>query len=304
MLDHVANGYTYQKGEEECTTTWGWKCKFPFKYKGETHNTCTFAHARGPAWCSTKTDEDNKHVPGLGFNWGNCADVCSKGTVDASHYFNKETRDKARLAKRFYDWMFEVKKMGTTMADEKATGMSIYWPAACTMRVADYRKTKLSSPEFAKMLVDVDHANGCWLVAAVKPAPPVCPKPFNRPCVDTKGTACVFPFTHKAFGGESITYTRCTDIGKTKYTKADKPWCSLRVDSTGKHMAALGETANWGECTYSCTGQCEENCVKCDMMSAATCTICGNTTYLHGSSCVTTCPNGFTCRCSQDRPHL
>jgi len=304
MLDHVADGYTYQKGEEECTTTWGWKCKFPFIYKGDTHNECTFAHGRRK-WCSTKTDENNKHVVGVGFNWGNCADQCSKGTVDAGHYFNKETRAKARLAKRFYDWMFEAKKMGATMEREKASGMSIYWPAACTMGAESYRKTKLSSPEFAKMLVDVDHANGCLFPAAVKPAAPVCPKQFDRPCVTTKGTACVFPFTYKPpQGGEPTIYTRCTNqgvIGKitkfgkvvTEGSKTDKPWCSFRVDDKGKHVTG-SSSKNSGECSDSCTGQCEENCVKCDMMSAATCTICGNFTYLHNSSCVNTCPTGFT----------
>ena len=49
---------------------------------------------------------------------------------------------------------------------------------------------------------------------------------------------------------------------------------------------------------FWCVGTFEriavKNCVKCDMMSAATCTLCGNSTYLHGSSCVATCPNGFT----------
>ena len=48
-------------------------CVFPFKFGGETHNKCKWEED-GP-WCSTKVDENGKHVGGQG-KWGNCGPGC------------------------------------------------------------------------------------------------------------------------------------------------------------------------------------------------------------------------------------
>ena len=51
-------------------------CIFPFEYKGVAHNQCTWdSDAGNSAWCSTKVDNDGKHIGGHG-NWGNCASKC------------------------------------------------------------------------------------------------------------------------------------------------------------------------------------------------------------------------------------
>ena len=45
------------------------KCKFPFSYKGIMYSDCTKT-GENFLWCSTKTDENNKHISG---QWGQCA---------------------------------------------------------------------------------------------------------------------------------------------------------------------------------------------------------------------------------------
>ena len=47
-------------------------CIFPFKFDGQTWNTCTNVDdPSGPYWCSTKVDDQGNHIGGQG-NWGNC----------------------------------------------------------------------------------------------------------------------------------------------------------------------------------------------------------------------------------------
>ena len=50
------------------------------------------------------------------------------------------------------------------------------------------------------------------------------------------GQPCKFPF--KYWG---TVYNSCIDMDM------DKPWCSTKVDETGKHMRG-----NWGNCDESC----------------------------------------------------
>ena len=54
---------TTRESTKKCT-----KCVFPFTYEGETFHTCTSVGEPAP-WCSTKTDENGNHVPGI---WGFC----------------------------------------------------------------------------------------------------------------------------------------------------------------------------------------------------------------------------------------
>jgi len=59
-----------------CLTVGGGKtgasCVFPFIYKGVKHNNCILIDADdGKPWCSTKTDQNGKHVGGQG-QWGHC----------------------------------------------------------------------------------------------------------------------------------------------------------------------------------------------------------------------------------------
>ena len=54
----------------------GLPCKFPFKYYGKVHNSCTDMmkkYTNNKPWCSTKVDETGKHMRG---NWGNCDESC------------------------------------------------------------------------------------------------------------------------------------------------------------------------------------------------------------------------------------
>ena len=50
-------------------------CIFPFKFAHKTFNTCTDEKDPGNFWCSTKVDEDGKHIGGAN-EWGYCADGC------------------------------------------------------------------------------------------------------------------------------------------------------------------------------------------------------------------------------------
>jgi len=48
------------------------RCKFPFKFKGKTFRSCTkFEDPDEKLWCSTKVDDDGKHIGKKGF-WGHC----------------------------------------------------------------------------------------------------------------------------------------------------------------------------------------------------------------------------------------
>ncbi|CAL4073043.1 unnamed protein product, partial [Meganyctiphanes norvegica] len=50
-------------------------CQFPFIFNGVTHTTCTTVEdPEGKLWCSTKTDNQNNHVPGGNFKHCTSAD--------------------------------------------------------------------------------------------------------------------------------------------------------------------------------------------------------------------------------------
>ena len=53
---------------------------------------------------------------------------------------------------------------------------------------------------------------------------------------------CKFPFRY-----DGNTYYSCTTAGNT-FDQRD-PWCSTKVDSTGKHVGGQGK---WGWCRHSC----------------------------------------------------
>ena len=49
-------------------------CRFPFKHKGKTYNSCTTDEdSDGKYWCSTKVDSNGELVRG---NWGYCDENC------------------------------------------------------------------------------------------------------------------------------------------------------------------------------------------------------------------------------------
>ena len=54
-------------------------CAFPFEFQGRLRNSCiTDLDPDGRLWCSTKTDQSNKHVGGQG-HWGYCPKNCEMG---------------------------------------------------------------------------------------------------------------------------------------------------------------------------------------------------------------------------------
>ena len=59
-------------------------CKFPFLYKGVPYSDCAWDD-KG-AWCSTKTDNQNKHETG---NEGTCSSSCpiKPHSENQSNYF-------------------------------------------------------------------------------------------------------------------------------------------------------------------------------------------------------------------------
>jgi len=291
MLDHIAYGYAYAKGEEACVTKWGYECQFPFKYKGIEYKSCT-SDQHTSLWCSTKVSEGREHVRGF-FNWGNCADVCVKGEVDPKKYFSAETIARAKLAKTAYLSSFYLRLLSPDMQNEKASGMAAYWPAACDMNILNFVKAKKLSPKFADLLASIDHTTSCtWKSGLLKgkpqprlfpkPEQAVCPGKLARPCVAViTGFACVFPFKYK---GKQ--YQSCSGIDETK------PWCSHKVDSNGEHVSG-----RWGYCAASCVFNCNAkvtDCLTCDITNAMKCTKCSDSKYLHNTACVTSCPKGFT----------
>ena len=65
--------------KEECKTTNGKTCVFPFIYKGVKYSGCTIAGSGGTPWCSTVTDKDGNYIdhPSNFHTWGNCGQNCS-----------------------------------------------------------------------------------------------------------------------------------------------------------------------------------------------------------------------------------
>uniref|UniRef100_A0A0K2SX46 Matrix metallopeptidase 9 (Gelatinase B, 92kDa gelatinase, 92kDa type IV collagenase) [Taeniopygia guttata] n=1 Tax=Lepeophtheirus salmonis TaxID=72036 RepID=A0A0K2SX46_LEPSM len=59
----------------ECKTTNGVACTFPFMYSGVTYQTCTSAQNNGVDWCATSL-----HETGEAKNYGNCASNCPGDT--------------------------------------------------------------------------------------------------------------------------------------------------------------------------------------------------------------------------------
>jgi len=53
----------------------GSACVFPFNYMGISHTGCTTIDGDTTPWCSTQTDANNDHVPGVGA-WGYCEESC------------------------------------------------------------------------------------------------------------------------------------------------------------------------------------------------------------------------------------
>ena len=51
------------------------KCVFPFKYGSKTYRSCTDISDPGRFWCSTKTDENGRHVTKRK-QWGYCHPSC------------------------------------------------------------------------------------------------------------------------------------------------------------------------------------------------------------------------------------
>jgi len=59
----------------------GSPCVFPFNFGGVSHSSCTTIDGDTTPWCSTQTDANNDHVPGVGA-WGYCDASCpGEGTV-------------------------------------------------------------------------------------------------------------------------------------------------------------------------------------------------------------------------------
>ena len=53
-------------------------CVFPFQFKKEEYTGCTTkSDPDGRYWCSTKVDENGKHIGGKGY-WGYCSALCPK----------------------------------------------------------------------------------------------------------------------------------------------------------------------------------------------------------------------------------
>merc|ERR1719348_2198362 len=69
-------------------------------------------------------------------------------------------------------------------------------------------------------------------VATAPPPPATVCKTVSGPVV---GGTCVFPFTFRG-----VSYTGCTTAD------GGQPWCSTRVDSSGRHIQG-----NWGNCAAS-----------------------------------------------------
>merc|ERR1711973_61048 len=60
----------------DCTTEQGKACQFPFIWRNITFTTCTnYLLEEDKPWCSTKVDQFNEHIPGIG-EWGYCDSNC------------------------------------------------------------------------------------------------------------------------------------------------------------------------------------------------------------------------------------
>jgi len=58
----------------DCATEEGRACQFPFIVNGQSFSSCT-SSGDSRAWCSTKVDQNNNHISGVG-EWGYCTASC------------------------------------------------------------------------------------------------------------------------------------------------------------------------------------------------------------------------------------
>jgi len=58
----------------DCATESGRACQFPFIVNGQSFSSCT-SSGDSRAWCSTKVDQNNNHISGIG-EWGYCTNSC------------------------------------------------------------------------------------------------------------------------------------------------------------------------------------------------------------------------------------
>jgi len=67
-------------------------CAIPFKYKGDLKDGCiTEDDPDGRQWCSTKVDDNLKHIAGQG-NWGYCTPSCPQHTISTTTTTRPTTR--------------------------------------------------------------------------------------------------------------------------------------------------------------------------------------------------------------------
>jgi len=73
-----------------CTTEDGRQCQFPFSYQGKEYTGCTAEHdPDGRRWCSTRVDNQGKHVQNAG-EWGYCSEQCQMGRLKQQQNFRKD----------------------------------------------------------------------------------------------------------------------------------------------------------------------------------------------------------------------
>ena len=63
-------GIAYKSGG--CEGTRKYHCKFPFKFNGKTHHSCT-KDGNEKLWCATEIDATNSNLK----DWGYCTESCS-----------------------------------------------------------------------------------------------------------------------------------------------------------------------------------------------------------------------------------
>ena len=71
--------YGIANQSEGCEGTRTFQCKFPFKFKGDTHNSC-IQEGNEKLWCATEIDTTNSELK----KWGNCIEPCS--TKDTGYF--------------------------------------------------------------------------------------------------------------------------------------------------------------------------------------------------------------------------
>ena len=244
---------------ENCKTTEGLQCQFPFRYNFKTYSSCTSVENNGIDWCPTDFHNDTLQAR----NWGNCSESCpiedsiAGSIIQFSVYDSKDEQtcyyNFTKQISTFEDRPFYY-SLGIDVlwwSNEKSNWLGQTYDEELRKFVPIFQIKKnfshLDFPENHDWTI-LQKTNDIVIKSRYLTYDSKClgvredsnEIPYNKtylaPIKATAKSPCVFPFKY-----EGKLYNSCTNVD------ADGCWCATSVNSDLDF-----EWTNWGFCSESC----------------------------------------------------